>query len=163
MGHWSESLVDEVAHEVAQRGGGSPDRRLLTDMLARVGRELEILSGRSFHPLRRMTSIFEPNGLPFVDIPDMQVGSMEPVAGAWAIPDPVNRQMAAVLQVASLANPAPTQPPPLRHSGLLASSSPRHRERGACRETTSFTGSAACGPRAAYGTHAPGHGPCRSV
>ena len=111
MGHWSESLVDEVAHEVAQRGGGSPDRRMLTDMLARVGRELEVLSGRSFHPLRRTTSIFEPNGLPFVDIPDMQVGSMDPVAGAWAIPDPVNRQMAAVLQVASLANPAPTAAP----------------------------------------------------
>lgn len=111
MGHWSESLVDEVAREVAQRGGGSPDRRLLTDMLARVGRELEVLSGRSFHPLRRTTSIFEPNGLPFVDIPDMQVGSMDPVAGAWAIPDPVNRQMAAVLQVASLGNPAPTSAP----------------------------------------------------
>ena len=111
MGHWSESLVDEVAHEVAQRGGGSPDRRLLTDMAALAGRELEILSGRSFHPLRQTTSIFEPNGLPFVDIPDMQVGSMDPVAGVWAIPDPVNRQMAPVLQVASLGNPAPTSAP----------------------------------------------------
>lgn len=58
-----------------------------------------------------MTSIFEPNGLPFVDIPDMQVGSMDPVAGVWAIPDPVNRQIAAVLQVASLARPAPTSVP----------------------------------------------------
>ena len=94
-----------------RRGGGSPDRRMLTDLLARVGRELEVLSGRSFHPLRRMTSIFEPNGLPFVDIPDMQVGSGEPVAGAWEIPDPVNRQMAAVLQVASLPHPAPAAAP----------------------------------------------------
>jgi hypothetical protein len=111
MGHWAESLVDEVAHEVAQRGGGSPDRRMLIDVLAEVGRELEVLSGRSFRPARRMTSVFEPNGLPFVDIPDMQVGSMDPVAGAWAIPDPVNRQMAAVLQVASLANPAPKAAP----------------------------------------------------
>ncbi len=111
MGHWSESLVDEIAHEVAQRGGGSPDRRMLIDMLARVGRELEVLSGRSFRSLRRMTSVFEPNGLPFVDIPDMQVGSMDPMAGAWAIPDPVNPQMAAVLQVASLPDPAPTAAP----------------------------------------------------
>ena len=106
MGHWSEILIDEVAHEVAQRGGGSPDRRMLIDMLARVGGELDILSGRSFHPLRRMTSVFEPNGLPFVDIPDMQVGSMELVAGPREIPDPVNPQIAAVLQVASLADPA---------------------------------------------------------
>lgn len=104
-------LVDEVAHEVAQRGGGSPDRRKLTDMLAQVGHELEVLSGRSFQPARRMTSVFEPNGLPFVDIPDMQVGSMESAAGPWAIPDPVNRQMATVLQVASLADPAPKAAP----------------------------------------------------
>jgi hypothetical protein len=100
-------LVDEVA----QRGGVSPDRRMLIDMLAQAGRELDILSGRSFHPARRVTSVFEPNGLPFVDIPDMQVGSMDPVAGAWAIPDPVNRGMATVLQVASLANPAPKAAP----------------------------------------------------
>jgi hypothetical protein len=104
-------LDDEVAHEVAQRGGGSPDRRVLTDLLAQVGHELDVLSGRSFHPARRTTSVFEPNGLPFVDIPDMQVGSMDPVAGAWAIPDPVNRQMATVLQVGSLADPAPKAAP----------------------------------------------------
>jgi hypothetical protein len=103
MGHWSESLVDEVAQQI----GGSPDRRVLMDLLAQAGRELEVLSGRSFHPLRRTTSVIEPNGLPFVDIPDMQVGSMEPVAGAWEVPDPVNRQTAAVLQVSSLADPAP--------------------------------------------------------
>jgi hypothetical protein len=84
---------------------------MLIDVLARVSGELEVLSGRSFHPLRRMTSVFEPNGLPFVDIPDMQVGSMDPVAGAWAIPDPVNSQIAAVLQVASLADPAPAAAP----------------------------------------------------
>lgn len=51
---------------------------------------------------RRITSVFEPNGLPFVDVPDMQVGSMDPQARPRAIPDPVNRQMATVLQVASV-------------------------------------------------------------
>jgi hypothetical protein len=111
MGHWSEMLVDEVAHEVAQRGGSSPDRRVLTDLLAQVGHELDVLSGRSFRPARRTTSVFEPNGLPFVDIPDMQVGSMDPVAGAWAIPDPVDRQMATVLQVGAPADPAPKAAP----------------------------------------------------
>ena len=111
MGHWWESLADEVAHEVAQRIGGRPDRRVVVDALARAGRELEVLSGRSFRPLRRMTSVFEPNGLPFVDIPDLQVGSMEPMAEAWEVPDPVNRQIAAVLQVLPLANPVPHAAP----------------------------------------------------
>jgi len=100
-------LVDEVAHEVARRGGGSPDRRMLTDLLAQAGREIDVLAGRSFRPARRTTSIFEPNGLPFVDVPDLLVGSMEPMAEAWEIPDAVNRQMATVLQVLPLANPVP--------------------------------------------------------
>jgi hypothetical protein len=107
VGHWSESLVDEAAQQI----GGDPDRRVLMDLLAQAGRELEVLSGRSFHPLRRTTSVIETNGLPFVDIPDMQVGSMEPGAGAWAVPDPVNPQMAPVLQVSSLADPAPKAAP----------------------------------------------------
>jgi len=99
-------LADEVAREVARRGGGSPDRQMLIDKLAEASHELEVLAGRSFQSARRTTSIFEPNGLPFVDIPDMVVGSMESAAGPWAIPDPVNPGMATVLQVASLANPA---------------------------------------------------------
>lgn len=81
------------------------------DVLAKVGRELEVLSGRSFHPARRATSVFEPNGLPLVDLPDLQVGSMEPVEGVWAVPDPVNRQLATVLQVEPLADPAPKAAP----------------------------------------------------
>jgi hypothetical protein len=107
MGHWSESLVDEVVEDLP----GSPDRRVVMDLLAQVGRELDVLSGRSFRPLRRATSVIEPNGLPFVDIPDLQVGSLEPEAGAWEIPDPVNPQIAAVLQVLPLANPVPTAAP----------------------------------------------------
>jgi hypothetical protein len=106
MGHWSESLVDELAQEI----DGDPDRDVLRDLLAQAGNEIDLLAGRSFHSLRRTTSVFEPNGLPFVDVPDMQVGSMEPVE-AWAIPDPVNREIATVLQVSSLADPAPTAVP----------------------------------------------------
>jgi hypothetical protein len=107
MGHWSESLVDEAAQQL----GGSPDRHVLKDVLAQVGRELEVLSGRSYHALRRTTSVIEPNGLPFVDVPDLQVGSMEPVEGVWAVPDPVNRQLATVLQVEPLADLAPKAVP----------------------------------------------------
>ncbi|MFC1410222.1 hypothetical protein ACEZCY_13230 [Streptacidiphilus sp. N1-12] len=107
MGHWSESLIDEVARQV----GGNPDRSRIMEILGQVGREIDTLSGRSFHAARRTTSTFEPNGLPFVEIPDLQVGSMEPVDGAWPIPDPVNPELAAVLQVASVAVPAATAAP----------------------------------------------------
>ncbi|WP_137993410.1 hypothetical protein [Streptomyces vilmorinianum] len=102
MGHWSEGLVNEAAKLI----GGNPSRQVLTDMLAQAGREIEVLTGRSFQPLRQSTSVIEPNGLPFVDIPDMQVGSMEPGAGAWEVPDPVNSEIATVLQV-PLASPVP--------------------------------------------------------
>ncbi len=99
-------LVDEVVREVARRGGGNPDRRKVIEKLAEASGELEILSGRSFQPARRKTSVFEPNGLPFVDLPDLLIGATESIAGAWAIPDPVNPRMATVLQVAPLAEPA---------------------------------------------------------
>lgn len=103
MRHWSEGLVDEVDRKT----GGIFDRRVLIDALAQAGHELDVMSGRNFHPARRSQSVFEPNGLPFVDIPDLMVGSMDPVEGAWAIPDPVNPQIATVLQVASVDDPAP--------------------------------------------------------
>lgn len=157
MGHWAESLVDEVAQQI----GGNPDRRLLMDLAAQAGRELEVLSGRSFRPLRRMTSLFETNGLPFADIPDMQVGSMESMAGVREVPDPVNPQIAAVLQGATLANPAPNAAPAadaLWTAGLLAAeaSPPVGRLRPPLARRV-------YGPRAASGTHAAGHGPCRSI
>ncbi len=100
MRHWSEGLVDEVARQV----GGDPDRALFTEILGRVGREIEAMAGRSFHPPRRSTSVIESSGLPFVDIPDLQVGTIESPARAWEIPDPANPSMAAVLQLASLEN-----------------------------------------------------------
>ncbi|WP_345603751.1 hypothetical protein [Pseudonocardia adelaidensis] len=84
---------------MAQQVGGNPDRQVLKDLLAQAGHELDLLSGRSYRPARNVTSVFMPNGLPFVDVPDAQVGSMEPATGPWPIPDPVNQQMAAVLQV----------------------------------------------------------------
>jgi hypothetical protein len=101
MGHWSEDLVDEVARQV----GGNPDRRMLVEVLAVAGRELELLSGRSFHPLRSATSVFEPNGLPLVEVPDLRVGSIESVRGVWEIPDPVDPEHATVLQLLPLEPP----------------------------------------------------------
>lgn len=100
MGHWSEGLVDEVVREV----GGAPDRRRVTEILNQVGHGLEALAGRSFQPARRSTSVIESSGLPFVDIPDLNVGTLESAANAWEIPDPVNPAMAAVLQLTPLEN-----------------------------------------------------------
>lgn len=53
MGHWSENLVEELAELV----GGDADREQLKDLLAQVGREIDVLSGRTYHPVRRTTSV----------------------------------------------------------------------------------------------------------
>lgn len=107
VGHWAENLADEVARRV----GGMPDRQALTEILARVGREMDLLTGRTFAPVQRRTETFEPNGLPFVDVPDMHVGSMEPCAAATAVPDPVNPAIATVVQVAPSPEPAASSVP----------------------------------------------------
>ena len=80
MRHWSEDLVEEFAQHL----GGSPDRRLLVELLAATGREIDVLAGRSFQPLHRATAIIDSGGLPLVDVPDLQVGSMETTAGVGA-------------------------------------------------------------------------------
>ena len=100
MGHWSEDLVEELAQHL----GGSPDRRLLVELLTEAGREIETLAGRSFQLARRATSIIYSCGLPMVDVPDLQVGSMETTAGPWEVPDPVNPKMATTLQVAAIGS-----------------------------------------------------------
>ena len=102
MGHWSESLVDELAREL----GGNIDRSVLIDALAKAGHEIEVLAGRSFSAASEKRSIFEPNGLPFADLPDLLLGSPVDLDGAWAIPDPVDPQHAAVLQLAPIEEPA---------------------------------------------------------
>jgi hypothetical protein len=78
---------------------------VLVEVLAAAGREIELLSGRAFHPVRRATSVFEPNGLPLVDVPDVHVGSVESVRGVWEIPDPVDPTHATVLQLLPLDPP----------------------------------------------------------
>ncbi|MFD4937240.1 hypothetical protein [Streptomyces virginiae] len=118
MGHWSEGLVDKAAQLI----GGNADRQVVREALELAGREIDTLAGRTFQPLRRAISVIEPNGLPFVDIPDLQVGSLESEAGAWAVPDPVNPEMSIVLQVAPLGVSAPRAAPvgdALRIAGQL--------------------------------------------
>jgi hypothetical protein len=78
---------------------------MLVEVSAAAARELELLSGRSFHSPRRATSVFEPNGLPLVDVPDVHVGSVESARGVREIPDPVNPDHATVMQLQPLEPP----------------------------------------------------------
>ena len=75
------------------------------ELLAEVGREIDTLAGRSFRPLHRATASIDPSGLPLVDVPDLQVGSIETTTGPWEIPDRVNPQIATTLQVAAIDSP----------------------------------------------------------
>jgi len=75
---------------------------MLAAVAVAAGREIEVLSGRPFRGVRRATSAFEPNGLPFVDVPDVHVGSVESAKGVWEIPDPVHPTHATVLQLLPL-------------------------------------------------------------
>jgi len=106
MGHWSEDLVDGLAEDLAQRHGENPDRHRLAEILLEVGKGIETLAGRSFRSQHRATLTFEPCGLPLVEVPDMVVGPMETNADVWAVPDPVNPQMATTLQVTPLGTVA---------------------------------------------------------
>ncbi|WP_146603851.1 hypothetical protein [Micromonospora deserti] len=104
MGHWSESLVDDLARQV----GGDADPEELRRILRKSAQEIETLSGRTFDPVQRSTAVFETNGLPFIEVPNMHLGSMETTDTVWQVPDPVRPEFAAVLQVRALAYPSPT-------------------------------------------------------
>jgi len=97
MGHWSDILLDEMDRQF----GGTVDREVLADLLSRAGHEIDVLAGRTFNPVQQKRSIFEPNGLPFADVPDLLIGATAPMEGPWAIPDPVDPTHAAVLQLAA--------------------------------------------------------------
>jgi hypothetical protein len=101
VGHWSESLVDKAAAQV----GGDPDREVLRRLLVQTGSEIDILAGRSFHSVERRAFSIETGGLPFADIPDLRRGSLEGDDDVFEIPDPVNSEMATVLQLAPLLDP----------------------------------------------------------
>lgn len=124
MGHWAEDLVNELAQQI----GGSPDQRVLTEIAVAAGREIEVLSGRAFHGVRHATLSFEPNGLPLLDVPDLNAGSVESKAGVWEIPDPVHPAVATVLQLvkpSQLARKAAPAGEALRVAGLLVEKASR--------------------------------------
>lgn len=97
MGHWSDFLLGEMDRQF----GGTIDHDVLADLLSQAGHEVDVLAGRAFNPAQQKHSIFEPNGLPFADLPDLLISATAPLEGAWAIPDPVDPTHAAVLQLAA--------------------------------------------------------------
>lgn len=102
MGHWSDDLVDDAARML----GGDVDRAELAAVVSKAAHEIEALAGRSFPPVSQRSERFEPNGLPFVDVPDAHLGS---IAGdeVWLVPDPVNPGRGSVLQLVPLHMEAP--------------------------------------------------------
>jgi hypothetical protein len=103
MGHWSESLVEEAAAMV----GGDPDREQLRALLVETGKEIDILAGRSFGGADRRSVGIDFGGLPLAEIPDLQRGTLESADAVYEVPNPVNKQMTTVLQVAPLMDPLP--------------------------------------------------------
>ena len=102
VGQWSENLLDEVVAII----GGDPDRDLLRRLLHETGQEIDILTGRTFDFRGTKTLHFETNGLPIVEVPDLQRGTIQGEPSVWEIPDPVNDLMTTVVQVAPPRAPA---------------------------------------------------------
>lgn len=107
VGHWSESLFQQAARELGIDAEVDGDR--LREALAQAGREIEILAGRRFGVTERKSVTLLRQPFPFVEIPDLQVGSpMESEGGViWPIPDPVNPHTATVVQLGEI-RPPPT-------------------------------------------------------
>lgn len=103
VGHWSEQLEEQAAREIGLAPGEGRER--LRAMLEVVGREVDLLAGRTFGRNERTTVTIAAQPLPFAEIPDLDPDSMEADGEAWAVADPVNRQMATVLQLGRIEAP----------------------------------------------------------
>jgi hypothetical protein len=127
VGHWSERLLEDAAREIGLDPEAHRDR--LIPALEKAGREIEILAGRQFGVTSRRTVRFLQQPFPFVEIPDLQVGSMELNEGtAWTVPDPVNKQMSTVLQTGE-RRPPPTARPSSIGDALWVAGNLAARER----------------------------------
>jgi len=95
MGHWSEELLEKAA----VRLGPEIDRAKLKAVLKEAGTEIELLSGQTFGSVERRTLTIDSGGLPFAEVPGLQVGGYSSDGQAWPVPDVVNTHMATVLQL----------------------------------------------------------------
>ena len=97
MGHWADKLLPEVKARLKIRGAAKDE--VLLKNLRRAQAEIELLAGRRFGVVETAERHIEPGGLPFVDVPDLRVGSQEVTVSAWPVPDPVHPDIASVLQL----------------------------------------------------------------
>jgi hypothetical protein len=97
MGHWADDLLDGLKAHLRIESDGRDDELRQTLRLSQG--HLELLAGRSFGEIRHLNMRWKPNGLPFVDIPDLLVASYTDQEGGWAIPDSLNPSVAMVMQV----------------------------------------------------------------
>jgi hypothetical protein len=95
VGHWAETLEDEVA----ARLGANVDRSKLRPLLREAGTEIELLAGQRFGPIERRTETMDSGGLPFIDVPSIHVADYKVDNEAWAVPDLVDPTRANVLQL----------------------------------------------------------------
>lgn len=102
MGHWSESedLLEEARQRIAREPGRpQPTLEELAPFVREAAQEIELLAGRTFGPPRTATRIFESDGLPFIEVPDLLLGSEGELApDVHPIPDPVRPTLALALQ-----------------------------------------------------------------
>lgn len=102
MGHWSENLVSDVLAKLPS----DADPALVQTMLRQAAADIELLSGRAFGSTHTSTLEFDTGGLPFIEVPDLQIGTPASTdASLWAIPDPVHPHTALIAQVAPPLHP----------------------------------------------------------
>jgi hypothetical protein len=97
MGHWEDEVLPDLKSQLGIRGDVQDER--LRQAIRRAQTEIEILSGRTFGRAEKVTMRFMPGGLPFVELPDLQVGSHDATTHVSPIADPVHPHVATVLQL----------------------------------------------------------------
>ncbi|MGA2514812.1 MAG: hypothetical protein ABSG37_14550 [Candidatus Limnocylindrales bacterium] len=102
MGHWADMLLPGVKQSLGI-SGDEQDAEILA-YCRQSEAEIELLAGRQFG-LRSLDLQFHSGGLPFVAVPDMQIGSMHADSECWPIADPAQPGRASVLQVSQALNP----------------------------------------------------------
>lgn len=137
VGHCSESLYEQASREIGIDAEVDGDR--LREALAQAGREIEILAGRRFGVSDRKSVTILPQPFPFMEIPDLQMGSPMESEGAaiWPIPDPVNPHIATVVQLGEIQPPATDRRVPIGDA-LWAAGNLAARERRAGRLSADY-------------------------
>ncbi len=95
MGHWSDSLLNDVSARV----GPGADSAVLKELLRKAASEIELLSGRTFGEAHQRSESINSGGLPFVEVGDAHVAGFTTDHEVWPIPDPVNPHLATVVQL----------------------------------------------------------------